>query len=142
MINHYNRMQSKPINSFILIIGMLMFIGLALIPYGWVANHLPIFARVTNFIFGTELAHIIGHFTIFALMGTAVLRIIPRLMSYPVIYFGCMGLIGIIQEALQIISFKRRPVSGDDIFDLVVDMLAVTAVYFFIKRGMQKKGII
>ncbi len=141
MLNQYNRTQSKPTNSYLVILGLLIFIGLAVVPYGWVANQLPLFARVTNFLFKTELAHVIGHSAIFALMGTAVLHIFPKLMAYPTVYFGLMGMIGIAQEALQLLSFKHRPVSGDDLFDLAVDMLAATAVYFFIKRRVQKRGM-
>lgn len=111
-----------------------LFLALALFPYGWLADKWPAFDRFTGFIFGTEAAHVAGHVGLFVLLGTAVLTLFPKLQRNPIMYFGIIAWIGVVQEYLQLASFKNRPVMAADIFDLVVDLLAAGVVFFILQQ--------
>jgi hypothetical protein len=111
-----------------------VFIALALFPMGWLAQQWPFFERVTDFIFGTEAMHVVGHLVLFAGMGTAVLTIFPRLQTYPRFYFALMFSFGFVQETLQLISFKHHFFGGNELLDLAVDLLAASVVWQIIKR--------
>ncbi len=114
-----------------LIFALILFIATALFPFGWLATVWPGFSTVADFIFGTQLSHIIGHFTVFALMGSGILLLFPRLRRHFWLYFSLMLLLGIVQEFLQIASFKHIIPAFDEILDLTMDMLgAATAFYF------------
>jgi len=119
-----------------LILALILFVATALFPFGWLATVWPGFSAVANFIFGTELAHIIGHIAVFMLMGGGVLLLFPSLRQRFWLYFGLMFLLGIIQEFLQIASFKHYIPAFDEVLDLTMDMLGATMVfYFFAKRS-------
>ncbi|MBK8900624.1 MAG: hypothetical protein IPM53_05530 [Anaerolineaceae bacterium] len=117
-----------------LILAILLFIATALFPFGWLATVSPGFDAVANFIFGTELAHIIGHYTVFVLMGSGVLLIFPSLRRHFWLYFGLMFLLAILQEFLQIASFKHYIPAWDEVLDLTVDLLGAATVFYFLKR--------
>ena len=118
-----------------LILALLLFIATALFPFGWLATVSPGFNAVANFIFGTQIAHIIGHFAVFVLMGGGVLLIFPALRQRFWLYFGLMLLLGIMQEFLQIASFKHIIPAFDEVLDLTMDMLgAATAFYIWRKQ--------
>ncbi len=117
-----------------LILALLLFIATALFPFGWLATVWPGFDAVANFIFGTELAHIIGHFAVFVLLGGGVLLIFPRLRRRFWLYFGLMLLLGFMQEFLQIASFKHYIPAWDELLDLTVDMLGAVTIFYFLKR--------
>jgi hypothetical protein len=55
-----------------LILALVVLIATALFPFGWLATVWPGFSAVADFIFGTELAHIIGHFYRFLRCWVAV----------------------------------------------------------------------
>lgn len=119
-----------------LLAGLVGLVAAALFPYGWLATHWPTFDRFAGFIFGSEAAHVAGHVGLFVLLGTAVLLIFPgwrqrrtRSGFGPFLYFGLMAVIGFIQEFLQIVSFKHRPIAANDLFDLTVDLLAAGVVF-------------
>ena len=132
MINLKHRSgKSNTRNWFILATAVL--IALALTPYGLVAEHFPAFGYVVDVLFSSQLAHFVGHMGIFFLMGTAVLLVFPKLQQKPQLYFALMGILAFLQEFLQLVTFKHRPVDGGDIFDWVTDMTAATIVYCVIK---------
>lgn len=115
-----------------LILALVVLIATALFPFGWLATVWPGFSAVADFIFGTELAHIIGHFTVFALLGGGVLLIFPRLRQRFWLYLGLMFLLGVIQEFLQITSFKHYIPAWDEVLDLTVDTLGALTVFYFL----------
>lgn len=117
-----------------LILVLFLFVATALFPFGWLATVWPGFRIVTDFIFGTQLSHIIGHFTVFMLMGAGVLLIFPSLRQRFWLYFGLMLLLGFIQEFLQIASFKHMIPAFDELLDLTMDMLGAATVFYFMKR--------
>ena len=122
-----SNMRQRPF----LILALILFIAAALFPFGWLATVWPEFRTVVNFIFGTQLAHIIGHFTIFMLMGTAVLLIFPSLRQRFWLYLGLMLLLGIVQEFLQIATVKHIIPALDELLDLSTDLLGASAAFYF-----------
>jgi hypothetical protein len=129
-----------------LLAGLAGLVVVVLFPYGWLAENWPIFDRFTGFIFGSEAAHVAGHVGLFMLLGTAVLLIFPRLKQRPYLYFSLMAGMGMVQEFLQIVSFKHRPVAANDLFDLVVDLLAAGIVFIVfnaegrLRAGRRRRG--
>ncbi|WP_420643459.1 hypothetical protein [Candidatus Leptofilum sp.] len=118
-----------------LILALILFIVTALFPFGWLATVWPGFSDVANFIFGTQISHIIGHFAVFVLMGGGVLLLFPSLRQRFWLYFGLMLLLGITQEFLQIASFKHIIPAFDEVLDLTMDMSgAATAFYIWRKQ--------
>ncbi len=89
-----------------------------------------------------------GHVGLFMLLGTAVLLIFPRMQQRrtrsgfgPFLYFSLMAGMGMVQEFLQIVSFKHRPVAANDLFDLVVDLLAAGIVFIvFNAEARRRRG--
>lgn len=132
MINLKHR-NGKSKQKWILIGGTAVLIALALTPYGLVAEWFPAFGYFVDTLFSSQLSHFVGHMGIFLLMGTAVLLVFPKLQQKPQFYFALMAVLAFLQEFLQIITFKNRPVNGSDIFDFVTDMTAATIVYCVIK---------
>ena len=123
--------KSNTRNWFILATAVL--ITVALMPYGLVAEWFPAFGYLVDTIFSSNLAHFVGHMFIFMVMGTAVLFVFPKLQQKPHYYFLLMSILAFMQEFLQLVTFKHRPVNGGDIFDFVTDMTAATIVYCVIK---------
>jgi hypothetical protein len=114
-----------------LAIGAAALVGLALFPYGWLAERWRLFGWVTDFVFGTELAHIVGHLVLFGVLGTAVLRLFPRLQRHPRLYFTLIFWLGLAQEILQLVSFKKRPFAANELLDITVDLLGAFIAYKF-----------
>ncbi len=117
-----------------LILVLILLIATALFPFGWLATVWPGFSVVADFIFGTEIAHIIGHFAVFALIGADVLLLFPSLRQHFWLYCGLMFLLGVIQEFLQIASFKHIIPAFDEVLDLTMDMLGAVAVFYYLGR--------
>ena len=122
---------SKHVRSKInwLLASLLLFIFLALFPYGWLAERWWLFGWVTDFIFATELAHVVGHLILFAAVGTAVLHTFPRLQRYPRLYLTLIFWLGLAQEILQLVSFKQRPFAANELLDIGVDLLGAFIAY-------------
>ena len=122
---------SKHVRSKInwLLASLLLFIFLALFPYGWLAERWWFFGWVTDFIFATELAHIVGHLILFAAVGTAVLHTFPRLQCHPRLYLTLIFWLGLAQEILQLVSFKQRPFAANELLDIGVDLLGAFIAY-------------
>jgi hypothetical protein len=120
-----------------LILALILLVATALFPFGWLATVWPGFSAVADFIFGTELSHIFGHFTVFVLMGGGVLLLFPGLRRRFWLYFGLMLLLGFIQEFLQIASFKHIIPAFDELLDLTMDMLGAVTVFYFWNRRIE-----
>ena len=118
--------QYKPF----LIFALILFVATALFPFGWLATVSPGFRTAVNFVFGTQISHIIGHFTVFMMMGAAVLALFPALRQRFWLYFGLLLLFGLIQEFLQIASFKHIIPALDELLDLTMDMLGTGAAFY------------
>ena len=114
-----------------LMVGVAMLVGLALFPYGWLAERWWLFGQVTDFVFGTELAHVIGHLVLFAAVGTTVLVTFPRLQRHPRLYLALIFWLGLAQEVLQLASFKKRPFAANELLDITVDLLGAFIAYKF-----------
>jgi hypothetical protein len=121
-----------------LILALFLFVATALFPFGWLATVWPGFSLVANFIFGTQLAHIIGHFAVFIMMGGGVLLLFPSLRQRFWLYFGLMLLLGLVQEFLQIASFKHMIPAFDEVLDLTIDMLGAVTIFYYL--GRQSSG--
>jgi hypothetical protein len=117
-----------------LMIGAAILVGLALFPYGWLAERWWLFGLVTDFVFGTELAHVVGHLILFAALGTAVLLIFPRLQHHPRLYFTLIFWLGLAQEILQLVSFKKRPFASNDLMDVAIDLLGAFIAFYWLTR--------
>jgi heme/copper-type cytochrome/quinol oxidase subunit 4 len=115
-----------------LFLAFLIFVAIALFPFGWLASVWPEFSTVVEFIFGTDVSHIIGHFAVFMLMGGGVLRLFPSLRQRFWRYVGLMLLLGMVQEFLQIASFKHIIPAFDEILDLTMDMVGTVTIYYFL----------
>ncbi len=127
-----SNMRQRPF----LIVVLILFVATALFPFGWLATVWPGFSAVADFIFGTELAHIIGHFAVFAMMGGGLLALFPSLRRHFWHYLALMLLLGFVQEFLQIASFKHIIPAFDELLDLTMDMLgAVTIFYLFGRKA-------
>ncbi|MCB8944913.1 MAG: hypothetical protein H6658_14280 [Ardenticatenaceae bacterium] len=122
----------------ILIAGLL--IGAVLFPYGWLANEWQGFGQFMNWLFATEGMHVVGHLGLYMVLGTAVLLIVPRLGERPYHYFGFLLSIGLIQEALQLLSFKHHFFSTNEFFDLGVDLVAAGLAFAAWKVFSQKQS--
>lgn len=133
MLNLKQREQKSNIGQRpYLILALLLLVATALFPFGWLATVWPGFSVVANFIFGTDISHIIGHFAVFALMGAGILALFPSLRRRFWLYFGLMLLLGLVQEFLQIASFKHIIPALDEILDLTMDMLGAVTVFYFL----------
>ncbi|WP_420630599.1 hypothetical protein [Candidatus Leptofilum sp.] len=122
-----------------LILILILFTATALFPFGWLATVWPGFRAVADFIFGTQISHIIGHFAVFALMGGGILWLFPSLRQRFWLYFGMMLLLGITQEFLQIASFKHIIPAFNEVLDLTVDMLGAVTI-FYVWRKQTETG--
>jgi hypothetical protein len=114
-----------------LMVGATVLVGLALFPYGWLAERWWLFGQITDFVFGTELAHVVGHLVLFAMVGTAVLLTLPRLQRQPRLYFTLIFWLGLAQEILQLVSFKKRPFAANELLDISVDLLGAFIAFYW-----------
>jgi hypothetical protein len=129
MLNIQNQFQFNFRSRLLLFVGLLGFLTVILFPYGLLAGRSSAFDFVIYGIFGSQLSHVIAHFTAFGILGTAVFLLIPNLIDYPPVYFLGMIIIGFMQEYFQLTTFKARSASYGELFDLLVDLSAATAVY-------------
>jgi hypothetical protein len=104
--------------------GMAILVGIVLFPYGWLADHWEFFDQVMEALFASEWMHVVGHMVMYGVLATAVLNIYPQLVTEPRHYFAWIFVIGFIQEALQLITFKHHFFTPNEILDLGVDLLA------------------
>lgn len=121
-----------------LILALILFVATALFPFGWLATVWPGFNAAANFVFGTQISHIIGHFAVFMMMGAGVLALFPSLRQRFWLYFGLLLFFGLAQEFLQIASFKHIVPGFDELLDLTMDMLGAITIFHLWHRNKQK----
>ena len=100
----------------------------AVFPFGWLETKWPLFGAIMYHVFGAERAHVIGHFVLMGAVGTAVLLVFPRLRHRPAVYFTIMLGFGLAQELLQLLSYKKRPFTGAEWFDIAIDLIGAAVV--------------
>jgi hypothetical protein len=122
-----------------LLAGLILFAGAALLPYGWLANVWPLFGFLVDALFRAEWVHIISHFALFAVLGTAVLILFPHLVQRPRVYFALILTLGLLQEALQLLTFKHRFFAASDLFDLLTDVAGAGVALLWFMRQMEKR---
>ena len=124
-----------------LLIGAALLAITAVFPFGWLETQWPLFGAIMYHVFGAEMAHVIGHFVLMGAVGTAVLLIFLLLCRRPAVYFAIMLGFGLAQEILQLLSYKKRPFAGGELFDIVIDLLGAAAVFvlFRIVAARQEK---
>lgn len=110
--------------------GLAVLTAVGLFPYGWLNLHWPWFAAITQRLFESEVVHIVCHIGLFALLGMGVLQLVPRLSQHLGIYLGLMLLVGLVQEFLQLATFKSRPFGLSDLFDLGTDLVGAAIGYW------------
>jgi len=128
---NYKQNNIRKSLSKLAVLGLIL---MALVPYGWVTQYSSKAHYVIDHLLGGELAHVIGHFLLFVLMGTAVLAILPRLKQHPTLYFSLMLFIGLVQEFLQLVTFKMRDFSYAELFDLTIDLLGAGLAFVLIRQ--------
>lgn len=133
---HFNDHRNK-LRKRLPIYAVVVLIGLAMVPYGWAAGYSSKASLIVYGVLGGAMTHIIGHFMLFALMGTAVSLLLPRLLKHPTLYFGLIFLLGVLQEFLQLVTFKQRPISFDDVFDVAVDLTGAAVAYWLLRRAIK-----
>ena len=121
-----------------LLSGLMLLVGVALFPYGLIPfgrifSFSPGLFHILRIVFNSGLAHVIGHATIFMVIGTAVLLRFPNLLQRPKVYLGMMLVLGILQEFFQIVGFKHRAIVFDDIFDVFVDLGGALVAFLLLK---------
>ena len=112
---------------------------LLLFPYGWLAEQWPLFNHLRTLIFRSEWAHVAGHALLFAALGFFLLRFLPQLRHKVLLYVYILTSLGVIQEGLQIISFKHRPLMANEFVDLGVDVLAAVVILGIVKITSQRE---
>jgi hypothetical protein len=95
----------------------------ALIPYGWIAEHWAWLDAIVELLFASEAAHAVGHTLIFAAVGATLLWIFPGLLARPWPYFGLILIVALAQEGLQLLT-KSRGVVLNDLTDIGTDLVA------------------
>ncbi|MBX0327235.1 hypothetical protein K2Z83_06015 [Oscillochloris sp. ZM17-4] len=109
-------------------IPLIILVGVALLPYGLVAQQSPALEYLFYKVFDGLPAHIVGHAAIFAAIGTLALKHIPALRGRPAAYAALILLVALGQEGLQVI-YKGHLYLGDTLGDLLVDLIAAAAVF-------------
>lgn len=130
-MTYWKRLQHTPLYTWPL---LLILVIMVLLPYGWLAEQWSLFHTVIDFLFSTEFAHTIGHLTIFMVLGTAVLRVFPRLQQQPRLYLALIVALGVAQEILQLVTFKHHAVSLDEGYDLLIDIIGAGIALSIIRR--------
>jgi hypothetical protein len=112
-------------------------VALAILPHQWLSTAWPAFDRLFD-PFCLTVGQTAGHSMIFGLLGLALLAAVPALRQRPAVYLGLLLGVGLIQEYGQLLFKARRP-GGDELHDLVVDLIAggsVWLVVWVIRRGV------
>jgi hypothetical protein len=105
--------------------------ALVLVPFDWLADVWPAYARLFDVVFATALAHHLGHATIFFLAGLLALFAFPALRARPWRYLGVLALGALGEEALQSVFKFHLPTWGDA-RDLFFDLLGFAVAYLVV----------
>jgi glycopeptide antibiotics resistance protein len=111
-------------------------LALALFPYGWLLEIWPDLDRAIGWAFATVQAHAVAHTITFFALGLALLAAFPALRARPLHYLGLVLLLGIAQEAFQLL-YKQRAIVVDDVRDLIPD-LAGCVIAFLVVRWLAR----
>ena len=124
---------------------LLVVLAVTLFPFDSLGKVWPAYARVFDVVFASELAHEIGHTTIFLLAGLFVLLSVPLLQRRPLLYGGVMLAVGVGQETLQALFKWHLPSlwSGRDLlFDLTGSALALLFLWGVRRLRSRKPAVI
>jgi len=113
-----------------------------LFPYEWLAGIWPTFGSVFDPVFATTRAHLIGHTTLFFLLGLLILLSGPLLQRRPLPYFALILLVALGQEALQALSKLHLPTDWDGL-DLLLDLTGSALAFLLLwlwQRARQRLG--
>ncbi|MBE2223092.1 MAG: hypothetical protein IAF02_16235 [Anaerolineae bacterium] len=138
MQNSLQQQDSFKFNAQWLLMGLMLLVGVALFPYGLIPfdrllSFSPTLLHGLYHLFASWQAHVVGHASIFMVIGTAVLLRFPSLLQRPKFYFGMMLVLGVLQEFFQIVGFKHRAIVFDDIFDVFVDVTGALTVFLLLR---------
>ena len=126
MITNMQIFQNKNVR---LLAVVAVLLGIVLFPYGWLANNWGFMRQVEDAFFGPEWTHWLGHVVMYGALTTAVLIVFPQFLNQPRRYFGLVFTIGLIQETIQLITFKHHLFTTNELFDLIVDLIAAGIVF-------------
>ncbi len=124
---------------------LLVGLALALFPFGWLGEVWPGFGRWLGGVFNSDWMHAVGHSLIFCLVGLIVLNLFPSLLVRPRRYLSLTLVIGLGQEAIQLL-YKRRSAQFDDFRDLLSDLaglliaLAITWLWQTLVRRQHRSS--
>lgn len=104
-----------------------LLITVTLFPWGWLASQSQPIDQFFTMLFPELVGHIIGHSTIFALLGICLLVALPALRR-PLPYLITIIGFALGQELIQL-AYKQHPIVTDDFTDLLVDLAAATLVF-------------
>jgi hypothetical protein len=148
MRNGFSQQEQEgtfPVTRWLVIGIVVVLVGLALIPYGWfpfwkIFKYAPELGWRIQMLFDSNAAHIIGHTSIFMMIGTAVLLWFPSLINRPKVYLSIMFVLGFLQEVFQLIGFKHRAPVLDDFLDVVVDLIGAGLALLLMRFIWKKPG--
>ncbi len=124
----------KTVRKQSLSIAMILLISSTIFPFGWLAEEWSGFGMITDYVFGTELAHVIGHLGLFILVGLTILFVFPTLLTKPIVYVGLITFLGTSQEIAQLVSFKHRAATSNELFDVGIDLIAAVVAFKIAKQ--------
>lgn len=109
----------------------LIILAIVLFPFDWLPQVWPAYRQVFDQVFVGEQQHLIGHSTLFFLLGLFALLAFPALRVRPLLYLGGMLLAALGEEALQSIFKQDLPNLGDG-RDILFDLVGVIIAYIVI----------
>lgn len=118
---------------------LLSALALVLLPLGWFGMFWQPLGALIDTLFPTDLTHALGHTTLFAILGAALLLAIPPLRRRPWLYLALILLAGIGQEAFQAL-YKGRVLLFDDTRDIITDLLGGLLTLMFMQRVWRRAG--
>ncbi|GHO75172.1 hypothetical protein KSD_29430 [Ktedonobacter sp. SOSP1-85] len=120
-------MQREHIQRLTRLWPLLLLVAWIIFPEEWLGLKWATFGHVLFTIFANDTEHVIGHISLFLLLGLGTIYVFPKLRKKPFFYF-CLLLVGVIQEAAQLL-FKHRWLARDDWRDLATDLVGLTLAY-------------
>lgn len=114
----------------------LLLVG-TLFPIGWLSTINAQVNMIDNLLFATDLSHAIAHALLFFAVGMSTLQVFPALRNKPWHFFALLALIGVGQEAFQLV-YKQHPPGFDEYRDLATDA-AGYVVAFVVARSHRRQ---